>query len=157
MSSVWRTGESELRLEDEARQAKAAAEEASQKAEKGRVDVRRMKGFLQEAKEVIEKQQSQIKKLQRDKAGGAVAAQGLQAEQLHGQLALVREQLASKEFELKELKVRIPPSPFVHLILCASQLRSLLLLCRGVLFRACGGLSGGGGAGRPRRRGSWIP
>ena len=119
MSSVWRTGESELRLEDEARQAKAAAEEASQKAEKGRVDVRRMKGFLQEAKEVIEKQQSQIKKLQRDKAGGAVAAQGLQAEQLHAELALVRESLASKEFELKELKVRIPPSPFAHLILCA--------------------------------------
>ena len=113
------TGESELRLEDEARQAKAAAEEASQKAEKGRVDVRRMKGFLQEAKEVIEKQQSQIKKLQREKAGGAVAAQGLQAEQLHAQLALVREQLASKEFELKELKVRIPPSPFAHLVLCA--------------------------------------
>ena len=111
LSSVWRTGESELRLEDEARQAKAAAEEASQKAEKGRVDVRRMKGFLQEAKEVIEKQQSQIKKLQREKAGGAVAAQGLQAEQLHGELALVREALASKEFELKELKVRIPPSP----------------------------------------------
>ena len=53
------------RLRDDLTRMTGQAEEAQQRYEKGVRDVKRMKGFLKEAKDVIEKQQTKIKEVSR--------------------------------------------------------------------------------------------
>lgn len=60
-------GEEEVqRLHDDLTRMASQADEAQQRYEKGVRDVKRMKGFLKEAKDVIEKQQLKIKEVSRD-------------------------------------------------------------------------------------------
>ena len=90
-------------MADELRDLKGRYEDGQEKVQQHMRDVKRMKGFLKEAKDVIEKQQLKIKEAERKGAGERSAMNSQQVAQLKADVARLREARDQAEVQRREL------------------------------------------------------
>lgn len=95
------------RIADELRDVQGRYEDGLQKVEKANRDVKRMKGFLKEAKDVIEKQQLKIRESERKAAdAGLAAVNSQQVAQLKQDVARLRGARDEAEEKAREVVAR---------------------------------------------------